>query len=727
LQQLTQWTFINPDRIRERMEEQKDIDQTYWVCWAFFSRFPLHIADRQTQRVEPFGWDSEDRTYIVLDDNRLYRQTQPPPPPPPKAKAAPKKNSKKARAAARASKRRKFSQAPASDNEEDAEHAEDATEQITPEDDGLGGVKWECVAITLDELNNFIASLAKTRDANEKTLREELTEKLLPLLEKQEESRKRKQAQKERELLNLEKLAHAKRSSRIAGKLEHQRQEEEAREAEKKHQAELVMAKKEQEKWRKLEKERESRMQTREQRLKEREARRILHEEELANLSEDNKKLEAGEGRLSERHLKAEIERKRQALEQLQQEDDWVFDCICGAYGQVDDGTLSIACEKCNVWQHTKCVGVSDEDAQRDDFQFICKTCIRRAKEAEEAKNRPSIKIKFNRPSSSAATAPPLLPPVKETVPREPEEAERSHPSSPVKPRLVQSSPSRSPYDSPYSSGHAILPPIPYSNGVNGTTAPATDFDRRPVSQGSTPAAPLWSSHINGSTPARPIFAAQLNGQNPFSSPLPHSPTSLPPPVPQQSYSLLNGHGPAQTAYTNLSSTPAPNGTRYSPYDQLPRRTSVSFPSPLATAPILHATPTSNAVIPAIVPPVVPADTPNGPPSDFPASTTAPQQTAYANNATYHTNALPPTSAGISPIKQSPPPRPSTANGSGSFGSFNGTPNHIPPVAPLSPSPMVVDLSPPVKQSEPERSRASFVGNENGNGNGNGNGNRNGV
>ena len=31
LQQLTQWTMGNPDRIRERMEEQKDSEQTFWV------------------------------------------------------------------------------------------------------------------------------------------------------------------------------------------------------------------------------------------------------------------------------------------------------------------------------------------------------------------------------------------------------------------------------------------------------------------------------------------------------------------------------------------------------------------------------------------------------------------------------------------------------------------------------------------------------------------------
>lgn len=31
LQQLTIWTMGNPDRIRERMEEQKDTEQTLWV------------------------------------------------------------------------------------------------------------------------------------------------------------------------------------------------------------------------------------------------------------------------------------------------------------------------------------------------------------------------------------------------------------------------------------------------------------------------------------------------------------------------------------------------------------------------------------------------------------------------------------------------------------------------------------------------------------------------
>ncbi len=51
----------------------------------------------------------------------------------------------------------------------------------------------------------------------------------------------------------MEKLATAKRSSRIAGKAERQKEEAEAAEAERKRQSDLAMAKKEQERLNKLE------------------------------------------------------------------------------------------------------------------------------------------------------------------------------------------------------------------------------------------------------------------------------------------------------------------------------------------------------------------------------------------------------------------------------------------------------------------------------------------
>jgi hypothetical protein len=669
LQQLTQWVFYHPERVREKMEEQKDSEQTFW-------------------RIEPFGWDSEDRTYIVLDDNRVYRQTDaPPPPPPPAKKAMPKKNSKAYRAMQRA-KRRKLSEGAESEHEEDEQ--EEHKEEVV-EDDGLGGAKWECLAVTLDDLNRTIESFAKSRDPNEKTLRKRLSEELLPLLEKAEESRKKKQAQKERELLNMEKLAHAKRSSRIASKMEHQKQEEEARAAERKRQEELAMAKKEQEKWRKLEKERESRMQTREQRLREREAKRILHEEELANLSENSKRADSDslEGRLSERHLKAEIERKRKALEELQEDEDWTFDCICGVHGKVDDGTLSIACEKCNVWQHAKCNHVSEADAQRDDYHFVCNVCKKKEQEEEEAKNRPHITIKFNRPHSSsspppAAPSPAILPPLKQDRAGSIPSVEGLQlPWLPMQPRLVHSSPTRSPIKSP-----AILPPIPYTNGAN-ELPPPTDLPR-PHSQGSTPAAPQFANRMNGTTPARLNLSGSFG--NPFSSPAPNSPTSLPPPIPPPHYTTLN---------SSFGSTSQPQPIIHStPATALPRRPSVSFPSPLNGAPVLQPSPAQFAAA---------AATPQQLPRPVPAfSTPAHQQTP-----SYVDGALPPSSAGISPVKHSPPLRPTTANGqnglaasfntsfNGSFGEgVRGTPTTIPPIAPLSPSPRPQDLTPPVKKMD---------------------------
>ncbi|KAG7292293.1 hypothetical protein NEMBOFW57_002328 [Staphylotrichum longicolle] len=373
LQQMTQLVMVNPERLREKTEEQKDMDQTNW-------------------RIEPYGWDRHDRTYFVLDDNRLYRLTEAPPAPP-----KPKKNTKKAKAAQRASKRRRVSSGVASDADDANDEASDAGAQAEPEDDGLGNMKWECIAVTLDEVREFLSTIQKSKDANEKTLRDQVQDHLLPILEKQEESRKRKQLQREKELLNLEKLAHAKRSSRIASKLEQQQMEERSREEERKRREDEVARKKEEQERLKMERERDKRLMSREQRLKEREVRRRLHEEELAQLSEDSKAPSNASARMSERRRLAEIERNKKALEELEEEeDDWMFDCVCGVYGQVDDGTHSVACERCNTWQHSKCLGIDESEADQEDFHFICSSCRRREETSGDASSR-TIKIKVHR------------------------------------------------------------------------------------------------------------------------------------------------------------------------------------------------------------------------------------------------------------------------------------------------------------------------------------------
>ncbi|KAK0647735.1 Reticulocyte-binding protein 2-like protein a [Lasiodiplodia hormozganensis] len=384
LQQLSTWTLGNADRIREKMPEQKDIDQTSW-------------------RVEAFGWDKEDRTYFVLDDDRLYRRTDPPLPAAPPQKSKPKSKAKpKKTKGTRASKRRRLSTSP---SESDAEQEEDGAQDApAPEEDTFGGMTWECVAVTLEDYTTFVDSIRKSRDPNEKELVKRLQADVIPIIEKRAEQQRQKALRKQRELENLEKLANAKRSSRIAGRLEKQKEQEAAVEAERKRVSDLEMAKKEQEKQKQMEEARQSRMMTREQRLKEREVKRILHEEELKKLQENSEKAENNEMRMSERHLKAEMERRQKELEQMaQEEENWIFDCaVCGVHGEnLDDGSHSIACEKCNVWQHSACHGIAKATAERDDFHFVCSDCKQKAEDAARPKLPP---LKFKPQSATFAS-----------------------------------------------------------------------------------------------------------------------------------------------------------------------------------------------------------------------------------------------------------------------------------------------------------------------------------
>lgn len=263
----------------------------------------------------------------------MYRRTDPRLPLPPTPK--PKANSKKGKAAARASKRRKTANTEDSGNDAGGETGADDVDTKTIADDGFGGRKWECVAITLGQYQEFLETIQKSRDPDEKALHRRITLDVLPIIEKAEEAQLRKIARRERELMNQEKLATAKRSSRLASKMDKEREEREAMEADQKRKADLTEALKDQDRQKKMDAARESRMMTREQRLKEREYKRILHEEELASLSEDNKKLDAGEARLSERHLKAEMDKKKKELAALAEEDVWFFDCSkCGVHGE---------------------------------------------------------------------------------------------------------------------------------------------------------------------------------------------------------------------------------------------------------------------------------------------------------------------------------------------------------------------------------------------------------
>lgn len=374
------------------------------------------------KQAHPIGWDKQERVYYELS-NRLYRRTDPAIPEPiTKSKTKLKYTSKKAaalRRRERSSKRRKVAQ----DSDDDTEmndvddtmndtqmeyNGDDSKIEADPtEVNTFGDYKWECIAVTLDDFKTFTASIAKSRDENERNLKDKIEDDMIPELEKVEERRQRRTEAKLREIQMQEKMQGAKRSGRLAAKQEREREEAEAAEAEKQRQVLLEAARRDEERQQQLDDDRRSRMLTREQRIREREYKRILMEEQLAKDAEEQERVEQ-EGARGSRHLKERIEKNKKELEELEEE-DWTFDCSgCGRYGKnFDDGQHSIACERCNVWQHSKCLGFTKSAAERDDFHFVCDDCRRKEEEA----NRPKISLKFKLNQSSSPPQPRHEPP----------------------------------------------------------------------------------------------------------------------------------------------------------------------------------------------------------------------------------------------------------------------------------------------------------------------------
>ncbi|KAK7989246.1 hypothetical protein PG989_009561 [Apiospora arundinis] len=641
LHKLTQWVMLHPERIREKMDEQRVHDQTEW-------------------RIEPYGWDSEDRTYYLLDDDRLYRMTDAPPQGSSSSSWKPKKNTKKAKAAAsRAAKRRRVSRSTAADAEDDEGPGSEAEEAPEPEDDGLGGAKWECIAVSLPEVQAFLATMRKTRDENEKILRGRIEEGLVPILEKHEESRKRKALARERELLNMEKLAHAKRSSRLANKAEQQKQEQQVREEEERNRKEALAAKKEEQKRLKIEKERDSRLVSRENRLKEREAKRIQHEEELAQLSEDSRNLSSGTGRLSERRLQAEIDRNKQALKELEDEEEWTFDCVCGMYGQVDDGTHSIACEQCNVWQHSKCAGVSKKEADRADFHFICGACKNKGTNPKPT----TIKLKVKNQDDAS--------------------------SSPASTKQSESTPQQ------------LVVEIPTKGLAKPDLSPLNGTKLQQGSKQQTKAVPIIPVKPASQAPSILPPSPFTLGENPFSSPHPQLSPPQQSPNKSRAYSSINQGNLPPKGLFHVS--PKPNGT-VPVSSSMPPHADVTVPSVAARSdsPLKQPLEAAANSLPALSPPSVSFSSGQAT-SSIPAGLSTPQLKAThpSSSPRVSTPTLPPTQNGLSPQKKRSPP-PQSANSSNGIHS-TPAPSIYPPSTSLSPSPKQQINTPPVKLSEPAR------------------------
>lgn len=651
LHQLSIWTLNNPNPIRERMAEA---DETEW-------------------RMEPLGWDADDREYYVLDDDRLYRRTAPPLPPEPKpkvkAKPKPKRNT-------RSNKRRRVSRAvpdttPEETEQEQEVNGADGVEERKkePEDEyaKFGGFTWKLIAITLEEYQAFIDTIRKSRDPNEKELRKRLESQVLPVIEQRAEERAREAQRRDKELLNMQKLATAKRSSRIADKMEKQKAVEEAEAQERKRLADLEMAHREQDRQIKLDSERQSRMMTREQRIREREVKRILQEEQLekekeqlARLEDQGKIADAERARISERKLKADMQRRQKELEQLQQqEDDWFFDCsVCGLHGQnLDDGSHSIACEKCNVWQHSACHGITQEQAERDDFHFLCRDCKRKMENPI-----PPLKLRFG---SSAS----------------PPSAERPH-----KPKVAVG---------------VEIPPKPKApkkipNGVNMSSVHHyTPPGYRPPSAG--------SSTINGTLPPAQASPMKLASPLVYPGPPPKPPIGTSPPLlpsPHHAYPIQHSPSPprpSSSGYTNgsrmangyPSARSQANPNPYYGPNGVPRQ---AYPGPSYST---YQQPSYASYQMPRSPYQPPYASQQSPPPHHASPTLHQQQQQYYRPPSQPAPAYSPHKAQSSPA---PPSSSPSLNGHLGYQPLNAPPT-------LSPSTAPPILSPPVKKTSPSFAR----------------------
>ena len=121
--------------------------------------------------MEPIGWDAKGNTYFIFDDMRLYYRSDP----------EFIIYTKKAKSRSKASRKSKSGRRSSGINGNAEDDSKD--EQAN---DPLQRMEWKCVCATIEEYRQFIAKLAKSRDADEKSLHSAIIEDIMPIMEKEE-------------------------------------------------------------------------------------------------------------------------------------------------------------------------------------------------------------------------------------------------------------------------------------------------------------------------------------------------------------------------------------------------------------------------------------------------------------------------------------------------------------------------------------------------------------
>ncbi|KAI8590362.1 hypothetical protein BDZ88DRAFT_415045 [Geranomyces variabilis] len=327
----------------------------HYLCeWQFDNnekfRAAIGAEDDETEwRVAPVGTDAKGNTYWLFDDNRLYKEAP---------TTAPKGRSKK---------------------------------------NARGKPTWELECVTIDDWQAFPERFKKSRSSVEKAFYEWLTEEAVPKLLSDYQAREK--VKKIEEALN-----NRKRSSRLQMReIEKMELERQIQERQQTKQSERLR-KQEENKRHQEEQQRALRLEAREQRIAEREAKLSRSQRGSPALSNPaimptlDEVAAAQSIKLREPRVSTRQRKKRES------EDDeaWYFDCLCGVHGDnLDDGTPMIACGRCNVWQHIKCLArANGEDGDAADIEkwekmdFTCKGCL-------ERRDKPPVAASANGPDTT--------------------------------------------------------------------------------------------------------------------------------------------------------------------------------------------------------------------------------------------------------------------------------------------------------------------------------------
>ncbi|KAG0237122.1 hypothetical protein BGW42_001698 [Actinomortierella wolfii] len=382
LTNLCEWQLDDPERFRQSLKEDDELSFEW--------------------RVVPIGYDSNDRTYWLFDDNRLFRENPPPPPKSSKKKTPTSAQTKPSRPAPRQGTRRS-TRGQKEQIDPDPEQEEDFVPPPTTE-----GVDWEPLCITRQEWEEFAPVFKRSKHPAEKALYTLVNNDILPKVLEDLTA-------KEKERQKLEAIANRKRSSRIVIR-ELEMQEKARLEAIRQQELEEAARRRRQElNERREERERQQQLQLRERRLKEREERLRARENALRQQHERKRQQQLKEAKAREerknRRLNGGVIKEesdgtstREQSQDVEEEEDWVFDCVCGVYGtNLDDGELMIACNKCNVWQHVACLkqDYADQGKKEIDWEKIDFVCQRCQKKAEDRKRRREQK-KLNSTASAS-------------------------------------------------------------------------------------------------------------------------------------------------------------------------------------------------------------------------------------------------------------------------------------------------------------------------------------